>query len=644
MASRTRALGPFLKDAWLLTKPYFQSEERRSAWGLLAAIVVVNLLIVALDVTLNFWNGAFYNSLQDHDWQAFVDLLFLYRRTSAGPFGVMPGFSEIAGVYVLASVYRTYLNQWLQIRWRRWMTRQYVDSWLGDRVYYHLGLAKTSQPTATDNPDQRIADDIRTFVGDTLTLGADLLSNMASLLSFVVVLWTLSGPMQVLGINIPGYMVWVALVYAIVGTWLTHVVGHPLAILNFQQQRYEADFRFGLVRLRENAEGVALYAGERQELQGLRSRFAWVIDNWWRIMQRTKLLNTLVSGYNQIAIVFPIIVAAPRYFARQIELGGLTRTAGAFGQVQSAMSWFVNSYASLATWRAEAERLATFHRAIQAVRNASKEGPKLRLAEGQDLEVRDLTIKLPGGKTLFANLSLTLSHLEPVVISGRSGSGKSTLLRAMAGIWPFGSGVIARPEGTYLFLPPRSYFPLGTLRFVVTYPGEGEGVDDARIVDSLQRSGLGSLVGRLDEEANWTQQLSSGEQQRLAIARALLAKPDWLFLDEATASLDPVGEAEIYAAVRTWLPHTTIVSVAHRVSVIDLHRRHLVVVNNDDGTSRLVASREVPTRGADIMPGPQPAPSPAIVGPRLMAARKRLEAGITEIVARTAGLIRRQGS
>jgi putative ATP-binding cassette transporter len=640
MGSQGQTLGPFLKDVWLLIRPYFHSEERRSAWLLLVAVVALNLLLVGLDVMLNFWNGAFYNSLQDRDWAAFVDLQFFYHRTPQGFFGIMPGFAEIAVVYIFAAVYRTYLNQWLQIRWRRWMTRRFVDAWLTDHAYYHISLTASANRSGTDNPDQRIADDIRNFVADTLTLGLDLLSNVVSLISFVVVLWSLSGPMVLWGIRIPGYMVWVALLYAALGTWLTHMVGSPLALLNFQQQRYEADFRFGLVRLRENAEGVALYAGEGEELRGLRYRFARVIDNWWRIMQRTKLLNTLVSGYSQVAIVFPIIVAAPRYFAGQMELGGLTRTAGAFGQVQTAMSWFVSSYASLATWRAEVERLATFHRAVLAAQAGMQAKPELRSTKSKDLHLDDLTISLPGGKVLIANLDLTFRRLESTVISGKSGSGKSTLFRAIAGIWPFGSGGIERPEGRYLFLPPRSYFPLGTLRFVVAYPNAQIATEGASIIDALQQAGLAHLIGRLDEEANWTQQLSSGEQQRLAIARALLTRPDWLFLDEATASLDPEGEAELYATVKQRLPETTVISIAHRQSVIALHRRHLVLAVKEGEPARLIPMADIPVEEASA--GNPPRSRPPLVANRiaLLVKRHRLRSQLAGIVHRATGLIR----
>lgn len=348
-----RGLGPFLRDAWRLARPYFRSEERWSAWILLITIIIMNLMMVGMNVVLNFWNGAFYDALQNKDWTAFIELLFLYHRTPGG--GFMPGFCAVAAIYIAVAVYATYLNQWLQIRWRRWLTTRFLNEWLADRAYYRISLT-AADGTGTDNPDQRIADDMRNFCAQTLSLGLDLLSNVVTLFSFIGILWSLSGPITLFGVTISGYMVWVALVYAIIGTWLTHMVGRPLAALSFQQQRVEADFRFALVRLRENMEGVALYGGEAEEQDRLHGRFRAVISNWWQIMNRTKLLNALTNGYNQVAVVFPIVVAAPRYFAGQIPLGGLTRTAGAFNQVQSAMSWFVNAYISLASWRATVER------------------------------------------------------------------------------------------------------------------------------------------------------------------------------------------------------------------------------------------------------------------------------------------------
>lgn len=578
-------LGPFLKDAWFLARPYFRSEEKWSARLLLGVIILLNLSLVGMDVVLNFWNGAFYDSLQNKDWRAFVDLLFLYHRGKDG--GFMPGFSAVATIYIIVAVYRTYLNQWLQIRWRRWLTRVFINDWLADRAYYRISLTTSASGLGTDNPDQRIAEDLRSFVGDTLSLGLDLLSNVVSLISFVGILWSLSGSIHLLGLTIGGYMVWIALIYAIIGTWLTHLVGRPLATLSFRQQRFEADFRFSLVRLRENVEGIALYGGEDDEHAALLTRFSAVVMNWWAIMQRTKLLNALTSGYQQIAVVFPIIVAAPRYFAGQIPLGGLTRTASAFGQVQGAMSWFVSAYASLAAWSATVERLASFQRSIESARAQAGRGITIAETPGSEtpgggLELRHLRLALPNGKVLIEEDAYRFLRGESVVISGRSGLGKSTLFRAIAGIWPFGAGEITRPNGRYLFLPQRPYLPLGSLRHVVSYPAASGFSDDA-IAAALRKSGLGALVERLGEEHDWSLLLSGGEQQRLAIARALLIRPDWLFLDEATSNLDPEAEAELYQCLKQDLPMTTVISIAHSPGVAAFHDRKTTLTASRPG-------------------------------------------------------------
>ena len=568
-------LRPFLRDAWRLARPYFRSEEKWSARILLGVIILLNLSLVGMDVVLNFWNGAFYDSLQNKDWHAFTDLLFLYHRGADGSF--MPGFSAVATVYIIVAVYRTYLNQWLQIRWRRWLTRVFLNEWLADRAYYRISLTTSAAGLGTDNPDQRIAEDLRSFVGDTLSLGLDLLSNIVSLISFIGILWSLSGSIHLLGLRIGGYMVWIALIYAVIGTWLTHLVGRPLATLSFRQQRFEADFRFSLVRLRENVEGVALYGGEDDEHAALLIRFSAVVMNWWAIMQRTKMLNALTSGYQQIAVVFPIIVAAPRYFGGQIPLGGLTRTASAFGQVQGAMSWFVSSYAALAGWSATVERLASFQRSIETARAEAGRGIAVAEGDGEALELRHLHLALPNGQTLIEAEAYRFLRGEKVVISGRSGLGKSTLFRAIAGIWPFGEGEILRPKGHYLFLPQRPYLPLGSLRHVVAYPAGADAFGDDAIIAALGKVGLGALASRLDEDHNWALLLSGGEQPRLAIARALLLRPDWLFLDEATSNLDPEAEAELYQTLQRELPATTLLSIAHNPGVAAFHGRRITL-------------------------------------------------------------------
>ncbi len=589
-------LRPFLRDVWRLARPYYRSEEKWSAWGLLLSIVSLRLLLVGMTVILSFWNREFFNSLQDKDFSAFFGLLFVYRRT---PSGFMPGFCEIAAVYILVAVYYTYLSQWLQIRWRRWLTVRFLDEWLADRAYYRISLTADREAIGTDNPDQRIAEDIRDFVDNTLTLGISLLANVITLFSFLGILWSLSGNITLFGISIPGYMVWVALVYAIVGTWLTHLVGRPLASLRFRQQRVEADFRYSLVRVRENMEGIALYNGEAEEKGLLGHRFHSVIGNWWAIMQRTKMLNALTAGYDQVAVIFPFIVAAPRFFSGQIPLGGLTQTAGAFGRVQDALSWFIGQYSSLAQWHAIVERLTTFHRAVIAARAAFGTGLVLADAPGGSVQMHDTSIELPNGTKLLTDADLVLEPGHSVVISGRSGSGKSTLFRVLAGIWPFGQGRVQRPLERCLFLPQRPYIPLGTLRHVITYPHPHDTYSREEIDRALMDAGLGQFVPRLDHDEHWAQQLSGGEQQRVALARALLVKPDWLFLDEATASLDPEAEADLYRTLKARLPNTTLVSIAHRPSVAAFHDRHLVLRREEGKPGELVQTELVAANGGN---------------------------------------------
>jgi putative ATP-binding cassette transporter len=568
-----------------------RSDERWSARGLLLAIIILNLALVGMSVILSYWRREFYNALQEKDWTAFIELLFAYRNTNSG---LMPGFCEIAAIYIGVSVYSVYLNQWLQIRWRRWLTRQFLEEWLADHAYYRISLTTDRAAVGTDNPDQRVAEDLRDFTDNTLSLSLGLLSNIVSLASFVGILWGLSGSITVMGIAIPGYMVWVAIAYAVFGTWLTHLVGRPLAALNFRQQRVEADFRYALVRVRENIEGIALYRGEQEEKSTLGHRFHTVIGNWYAIMSRMKLLNTLVVGYEQVAGIFPVVVAAPRYFAGTIQLGGLMQTVGAFGQVQGSLSWVVTAYASLANWRAVVERLSSFHRAIVAAREAAAE-PGFVMAGAPDGVVRlhDVTLSLPDGTKLLDSADLTLLPGHSVVVTGRSGSGKSTLFRAIAGIWPFAKGRIQVPPDT-MFLPQRPYIPLGSLRHVVTYPRPHDTWTKQEIGQALIDAGLPHLADQLDLDQNWAQTLSGGEQQRIALARVLLAKPAWVFLDEATASLDPESETHLYETLKEQMPGTTVVSIAHRPSVAALHEQSVVMERREGHAGHLVMGEPVP--------------------------------------------------
>jgi len=588
-----QALGPFLADAWRLALPYFRSEERWSARLLLVSIIALNLLLVGMSVVLNYWNGAFYDSLQNKNWELFIQLLFSYR---GGEAGFMPGFVPIVTILIPISIYRTYLNQWLQIRWRRWMTDHLLTDWLSDRAYYTISLTADPSGVGTDNPDQRIADDLRKYVDDTLRLGLGLLSNVVSLFNFALILWTLSGAVTLLGVTIPGYMLWAAILYAVIGSVLTHYIGRPLAALSFQQEKAEADFRFSLVRLRENTEGVALYGGEKAEKAGLTERFIAVFVNWRRIMQRQKLLNALIAGYEQAAVIFPIVVAAPRYFSGEIALGGLTRTAGAFARVQGSLSWFIEAYADLASWRATVTRLAGFRRAIDVARGLADQGTRLRAGDGQGIAAANLTLTMPDGTPLLGYSGMLFPKGQSTVISGRSGSGKSTLFRALAGIWPYGGGAIERPPGQYLFLPQRPYIPLGTLRHALSYPSNDSSFSDDALRKALDNAGLLPLSPHLDDDQPWTQRLSGGEQQRLAVARALLLRPDWLFMDEATASLDPEAEAELYATLRQQLPDTTIISIAHRPAVAAFHDTAQVFRRNPGQSGRL---ETLPRRAAE---------------------------------------------
>jgi putative ATP-binding cassette transporter len=568
----------FLGNVWKLAAPYWRSEEKWRAWLLLAAIVVLSLGTVYMLVLLNAWNRQFYNALEQKDERDF--------------FALLGYFCFLAAIYIAMAVYETYLEQMLQMRWRIWLTRQYLGDWLGEQVYYRLEL----EHRGTDNPDQRIAEDLRLFTSGTLSLTLGLMREIVTLASFAVILWGLSGalPLHIAGseVMVPGYLVWVALGYAVVGSVVTHYVGRPLIRLNFQQEQREADFRFALVRLRENAEGVALYRGEAAERRNFLDRLEWIRENWWGLMNYTKRLNTLVIGYNQVAIVFPFFVAGHRFFSGAIPLGGLTQIASAFGQVQTSLSWFVNMYGTLANWKASVDRLLTFHRALEETAADQARHDALDVQRDGEPTVRaeHLDLVLPNGRVILADTGFTIAPGERIVVAGASGSGKSTLFRALAGIWPFGRGRVRFPgNARVLFLPQKPYIPIGSLRDAVTYPGAADDFGDAAIRAALVDVGLGALLERLDERQNWSLQLSGGEQQRLAIARTLLHRPDWLFLDEATAALDEASERHLYGLLEQRLAGATIVSIAHRPTVAAFHRRRFSF-EPDGGRMRLATA------------------------------------------------------
>jgi vitamin B12/bleomycin/antimicrobial peptide transport system ATP-binding/permease protein len=576
------SLAATLSTIWRLAIPYFRSEDRWPGRILLAAIIAIELSIVALTVLLNQWNNAFYNALQDKNWDAFVYQLGY--------------FSVLAAFYIVLAVYQLYLNQWLQIRWRRWMTAAYLDHWLAGANHYRMQLLGDT----ADNPDQRIADDIQLFIERTLTIGVGLLGSIVTLGSFVIILWSLSAaaPLQMFGVtfNIPGYLVWAALIYAIVGTLFTHFIGRALIPLNFMQQRYEADFRFNLVRVRENSEQIALLEGERAETDRLLARFANIVSNWRLIMSRQKRLTFLTAGYSQVSIIFPFVVVSPAYFAGAVQLGGLMQTASAFSSVQGALSFFITVYRSLAEWRAVIERLAGFDRAVATARAAAVMPPAISIApqDSAAIHVSDLAVRLPNGMPLVNANDVTIATHDRVLVTGPSGSGKSTLFRALAGIWPFGSGTIQVPKSAkVMMLPQRPYFPIASLAAAVIYPAEPGEFDHARVAETISAVGLPALASRIEEEAHWNRMLSLGEQQRLGIARALLHKPDFLFLDEATASLDEPAEAALYKLLDERLKASTIVSIGHRSTLAAFHRRRLALAP-EAGVHRLQESKLEP--------------------------------------------------
>jgi putative ATP-binding cassette transporter len=561
-----------LATVWRIAAPYFRSEDKWAGRGLLAAVIAIELAVVFLSVLFNRWNNVFYNALQEHD-----QAVFTYQ---------IGYFCVLAAFWIGLKVYQLYLNQWLQIRWRRWMTARYLGGWLHDANHYRMQLLGD----AADNPDQRIADDTQRFVEQTLALGIGLLSAVVTLASFIVILWDLSNeaPLHLFGkdIPIPGYLVWGALIYALVGTLLTHLIGRPLVGLNFQQQRFEADFRFNLVRTRENAEQIALLRGEPVERARLLSRFGSVVENWLGIMQRTKKLTAFTATYSQVSIIVPYVLIAPAFFANKIQLGGMMQTVNAFSSVQDALSFFIASYRTLAEWQSVVARLGGFETAIAnaATLATSADSISIKSSTGSAaIDLQQLLVRLPNGSPLVSADSFSLRGNERTLVTGPSGSGKSTLFRAIAGIWPFGTGSIVIPaKASLMMLPQRPYFPVGSLQAAIVYPAEAGAYSSDQVREALISVGLPKLTSQIGEEAHWNRMLSLGEQQRLGLARALLHAPQYLFLDEATASLDEASEAALYRLLEQKLPATTIVSIGHRSTLEAFHQRNVALARDGD--------------------------------------------------------------
>ena len=563
----------FIKDVWLLTKSYWQSEERNKAFLLLIAIVALTLGIVYMLVLLNQWNNSFYSALQNYETDKLFDELI--------------HFSWLAAIYIILSVYSYVLQQTLILNWRRWMTNRFIDIWLKNRTYYHLQMFGKD----TDNPDQRISEDVRLFVEMTLSFAIGILKALCTFASFAFVLYKLSGSLEFTFMgrewSIDGYMFWAALVYSVIGTWVTHLVGKKLVQLNFVQQRYEADFRFSMIRLRENAENIAFYRGEQQESGVFKERFTLLLDNFWRLVTKHKQLIWLNSGYSQIAIIFPFVVAMNRYLSKEITLGGLMQVANAFGSVQTSLSYFIDVYASLAQWKAVVLRLTYFGRHMHEVSSEADKFHVDRFVTAEVVSADGLQVNLPDGTPLLKKISFTLEPGQNVLIRGVSGSGKSTLLRAISGIWPFVEGRISLPDTKDLmFIPQRPYLPLGTLRNALLYPGT-KMISDEHLLKLMEQCEIGYLSDKLDVVGDWSHVLSIGEQQRLAFVRAHVQQPLWLFLDEATSALDETTEAKMYMQLGSSLPNTTVVSIGHRSTLNKYHQKALNI-NRDEKSVNLV--------------------------------------------------------
>lgn len=562
----------FILGLFHLITPYWNSEEKKSARLYLAGIITLTIAAVYMTLLLNEWFNSFYSALQNYDSGA------VYR-------GLLR-FTGLAFAHIAFAVYSYYLQQRLALRWRKWMTKNYLAKWTGQQMYYRLEMF--SQGTA-DNPDQRISEDINLFTARTLSFMNGLLRSATTIVCFIFVLWNLSEVLSFSAagqeIHIYGYLVWTALAYSVLGTWITHKVGHRLVSLNYLQQKLEADFRFSMVRLRETAESVAFYNGAAKEEAFLSNRFMTLLRNTLFIIKKQKQLSWLTNSYAQIAIIFPFVVAVPRYLSQNISLGGLMQIANCFGKVQDAMSYFVDVYASLAEWQSCAERLLSFDRHIAAIEKETEEksGSLVREETPDRLRLADVTISVPAmdenkrTREIISSASCTIKSGEHVILKGPSGSGKSTLLRTLAGFWPYVKGHISMPAPSeMMFIPQKPYIPMGTSAEAASYPLET--ADEEILSPLLVECGLSHLMEKTDTEADWSHILSLGEQQKLAFVRVFLRKPKWVFLDEATSAMDEETEEKMYRLL-TALPGTTVISIGHRSTLDKWHDRVLRIEN-----------------------------------------------------------------
>ena len=559
---------------WTITRTWLTAPDRGNARWLIAGLLLLTFAQVGIQIRFNLWNRDFFNALESRDGAAFRSQIMLF-------FG-------LAALSMTVAVYQLYVKQLIQLRWREWLTTHLLQSWLRDGRHYQLEMADAG----ADNPDQRIAEDVRIATDLAVDFATGLLTSLLMLTAFIGILWTLSGALQFSmagrDVSIPGYMVWAALIYAFLGTFLTWLVGRPLVRLNVAKTTAEADFRFGLNRARESGEGIALIRGEEDERRGLGRLFAQVAASVKGLMRSQRNLMWLTSAYGTLAMIFPTIVASPAYFAGAITLGGLMQIGAAFGQVQGSLNWFVDNFGRIAEWRSAVSRIVVFADVIEELDALvdDPEQPTIGIAEGaRDLLVfRNLEVAFANGTTVIADASAEIRAGERVLIKGESGTGKSTLFRAIGGLWPWGAGEIEiPPRDTMMFMPQRPYLPLGTLSMALCYPAGAEAFTADAQAAALERVGLERLAAVLDTEDRWDRVLSLGEQQRLAFARLLLHAPHWIFMDEATAALDEANQDAMMQLVLDALPEAALISIGHRPGLEAFHNRTLTLVRAEGG-------------------------------------------------------------